>query len=72
MHPELEAGLNLRQGLLGALSAGERIGDNPDMMAAIDLAVGEIKDMAEDSANWRAHGMQDTKRLIRGEAHDHD
>jgi hypothetical protein len=70
MHPELEVGLNLRQGLLGAVSAGERIGDNPDMMAALDLAIGEIEDMAKDSANRRAHGVQDTKRLIRGEVHE--
>jgi len=72
MHPELEAGLNPRQGFLGTLSAGERIGDNSDVMAAVDLAVGEIKNMAKDSTNRRAHGMQDTKRLIRAEAHDHD
>src|SRR5215475_987093 len=48
MHPEFEPRLDLRQGFPGAFSAGERIGDDPDVMAAVDLAIGEIKDMAED------------------------
>src|SRR6266568_4904614 len=34
------------------------------MMTAIDLAVGEVQDVAEDSANRRAHRVQDPKRLL--------
>ena len=64
MNPELEAGPDLRQGFLGALAAGERIRDDPDMMSAVDLAVGEVKNVAEDSANRRAHNVQDTKRPV--------
>jgi hypothetical protein len=64
MNAEREARLDLRQGFLGALAAGERVGDNSDMMAAVDLSVGEVEDVAEDSANRSPNSMQDTKRLI--------
>jgi hypothetical protein len=39
-------------------------------MAAIGLAVGEIEDMAENAADGRARGVQDTKRLTVNERHD--
>src|SRR5882724_4700550 len=64
MNSELEARPNLRQRLLGALTASQGIRDDPDMMAAVDLAVGEIQDVAEDSADRRAHRVQDPKRLV--------
>ena len=32
-------------------------------MAAVDLAVGEVEDVADDSANRGTHGVQDAKRL---------
>jgi hypothetical protein len=34
------------------------------MVAAFGLSVGQIQDVAKDSADRRAHRMQDTKRLI--------
>jgi hypothetical protein len=64
MNAEREARLDLRQGFLGAVAAGERVGDDPDMMAAVDLTVGEIEDVAKDSANRRPHRMQDAKRML--------
>jgi hypothetical protein len=34
------------------------------MVAAVGLSVGEVQDVAEDSADRRAHRVQDTKRLV--------
>ena len=61
---KLESGRNLGQRRLGAFAAGQAVGDNADMVAAIGLSVGEIQDVAEDSADRRAHRMQNSKRLI--------
>jgi hypothetical protein len=33
-------------------------------MAPIDLSVGDVQDMTKYSADRRAHGVQDTKRLV--------
>jgi len=33
------------------------------MVAAVGLAVGEVEDVANNSANRRAHRVQDAKRL---------
>ena len=70
VNAELEARRDFRQRLLGAFAAGEAVGDDADMMAAIGLAVGEIEDMAEDAADRRARGVQDAKRLTVNERHD--
>ena len=64
MNAELEARRDLRQRRLGALAAGEAVGDDADVMAAVDLAVGEIEDVAENAADRGAHRVQDTKRLV--------
>jgi hypothetical protein len=64
MHAKFEAGRNLSQRRVGPFAAGEAVGDNADLVAAVDLSVGQIQDMAEDSADRRARRMQDTKRLI--------
>ena len=61
---EFEAGCNLRQRRLGAFAAGQAVGDNADMVAAIGLTIGNVQDVTEDSADRRAHRVQDTKRLI--------
>ena len=45
-------------------AAGKAVGDDADMMAAVGLAVGEVEDVTEDSADRRANRVQDTKRLI--------
>ena len=70
MNAELQAWRDLRQRRFGAFAAGEAVGDDADVMAAIGLAVGEIEDVAEDSADRRAHRVQDTKRLICNRGHD--
>ena len=51
MNAELEAGGDFRQRLLGALAAGEAVGNDADVMAAVGLAVGEIEDMAKNAAD---------------------
>jgi len=33
-------------------------------VATVDLAVGEVQDVTEDSADRCSHRVQDTKRLI--------
>ena len=70
MNAELETRRDFRQRLLGAFAAGEAVGDDADMVAAIGLAVGEIEDMAEDAADGRARRVQDTKRLAIDDRHD--
>ena len=64
MNAELEAGRDFRQRRLGAFAAGQAVGDDADMVAAVGLAVGEVQDVTEDAADRRAHRVQDTKRLI--------
>ena len=64
MNAELEARRDLLQGRLGAFAAGQAVGDDADMVAAVGLSVGEVEDVTEDSADRRAHRVQDTKRLI--------
>ncbi len=61
---EFEARGDFRQRRLGALAAGEAVRDDADMVAALDLAVGEIQDMAENAADRGAHCVQDAKRLV--------
>src|SRR5438067_628196 len=64
-HAKLQARGDLLERGLGTLPAGETIGDDADMVAAVGLSLGEIEDMTDDSSNRRADRVQDTKRLIR-------
>ena len=66
----MRRGRDFRQRLLGAFAAGEAVGDDADVMAAVGLAVGEIEDMAENAADGRARRVQDTKRLTVDDRHD--
>jgi hypothetical protein len=61
---EFETGRKLGQRRLGAFAARQAVGDDADMMAAIGLSIGEIQDVAEDSANRRAYRMQNSKWLV--------
>jgi hypothetical protein len=70
MHAELEAGRYFRQRLLGALAAGEAVGDNADVMAAVGLAVGEVQDMTKDATDRGARRVQDAKGLTVDDRHD--
>ena len=69
VHAELEARRDRGKGCFRTLAPGQAVGDDPDMMAAIRLAVGEVEDMAKNPADRGAGGVQDTKRLI-GAGHD--
>ncbi len=70
MHAELQPRRELGQRLVGALAAGETVGENADMMTAIDLPVGEIEDVPDNAADGCAHGVKDTKRLVGRGGHD--
>ena len=64
MNAKRKARRDRRQRGLGTFAAGQAVGDNADLVAAVDLSVGKVEDVAEDSANRRTHRVQDTKRLI--------
>ena len=70
VNAELQARRDLRQRLVGAFAAGEAVGDNADVMAAVGLAVGEIEDVADDAADGGARRVQDTERLAFHHRHD--
>ena len=53
------------KGGLGARSARQAVREDADLMAAIDLAVGEVEDVTDDSANRSTHCVQDAQRLRR-------
>ncbi len=64
INAKLHARRNLGQRRTGAFPAGETVGDQADLVAALCLAIGEIENVSDDSANRRAHGVQDTERLV--------
>ena len=72
MHAKLQPRRKFGQRLVRALATGEAVGENPDVMAAINLAIGEVEDMTEDAANGRTHGVQDSERLVGRRGHDHN
>lgn len=61
---ELQSGRDLGQRRVGALAAGQAIGDDADMVARIDLPVGEIENMTKNSANWRTDRVDNAKGPI--------
>ena len=67
---ELEARCNPRQCRLGAFATGQAVSDNADMVATIGLSIGDVQDVTENSADRRAHRVQDPKRLIWFFGHD--
>ena len=66
MDAEREAGSDLREGGIGTRTACKAVGDDADEVAPLDLAVGEIEDVANDAPDRRAYGVQDAQRLGRG------
>jgi hypothetical protein len=70
VHAETEARRDLRKRRLGTFAAGEAVGENADMVAAVGLAVGEIQDVAEDSTDGGPRCVQDAKRLTINHRHD--
>jgi hypothetical protein len=63
VHAELEPRRDLGQRRFGAFATGKAVGDNADVVTAVGLSVGKVKNVPEDSADRRAHRVQDTKRL---------
>ena len=47
LNAELEAGGDFLQRRLGAFAAGQAVGDNADVVAALCLSVGEVQDVTE-------------------------
>jgi len=64
MNAKLEPGRDFGQRGLGALAPVRLSADEADVVAAVDLSIGEVQDVTEDSTDRRAHRVQDTKRLI--------
>ena len=64
MNPEFETWGYLLERCVGAFPASQTIRDNPNVMAAIGLAIGKVHDVAEGSTYRRAQSVQDTQRLI--------
>ncbi len=72
MNAELQPRLDLRQRRRGAFAAGDAVGDDADVMTALDLAVCKVQDVAKNPADGGAHDMQDAKRLALGHGqHQH-
>ena len=61
---KFEAWCNLGQRGLGAGAASQAVCDDPDMVSALGLAIGEIEDVTDDAADRRAHGVKDAERLV--------
>lgn len=61
MQPKLEARGNFREGHVRALTARQVAGDDTDVMTAFDLTVCEIKNMANNTADWRSDRMKNAK-----------
>jgi hypothetical protein len=62
VHAEFEARRDLGQCRFGAIAAGQTVGDNADLVAALGLSIGEIDDMAENAANRCTRRVQDPQR----------
>ena len=69
VHAKFQPRCDFRQRRRGAFAAGQAVGDQADMVAAVGLAVGDVEDMAKNAANRRAHGVQDPQRLVRSIRH---
>src|SRR5215468_4206263 len=65
MNAELETRRDVGEGACRALPARQAVGDDSNVVAALGLAIGEIKDMTKNAANRRAHHMQNTQSFVR-------
>jgi len=61
---KLEARRDIRQRSQSTLTSGQTVRDNADMVALIDLPIGEVDNMSENSTDWRAHGVQNAKGAV--------
>jgi hypothetical protein len=70
VNAKFETRRDFRQRLVGAFAAGETVGDDADVMAALGLAVGEVEDMTKNPADGRTRCVQDAERLAFDCRHD--
>jgi hypothetical protein len=61
---ELQSRRYLGERRAGALATGQAVGDDTDMVTRIGLAIGEIENVTKDSADGRAHRVDDAKRPV--------
>ena len=69
VHAECKARLHLGECSIGTLATGATIGQDADLVAALDLPVCHIEDMTKNAANRRAHRVQDSQRIGRNNSH---
>src|ERR1700753_3723312 len=55
---------DLRETGSRASLAGQAVGDDADVVARVDLAVGEVEDVTNDSANRCTHRVDYSKRSV--------
>ena len=60
MKAERETWRDIGKGACRALPAGQAVGDDSNVVAAIGLPIGEIEDMTKNTSDRRAHHVQDT------------
>ncbi|GCC49698.1 hypothetical protein chiPu_0033958, partial [Chiloscyllium punctatum] len=61
---ELEARLDLGKHCVGTRATGQAVGDDADVMAAFDLAIGNVEDVTDDAADRGTDDVQDAQRLV--------
>jgi len=64
-NPKLEARRDRGKRCIGALSSGEAVAHNSDMVAAGGLSVGDIENVTNNAADGRARHMHDFERPMR-------
>ena len=64
MHAERHARRDRRKRRRGAIAAGQAVGDDADVMTLVGLAIGEVKDVADDPADRRAHGVENAQGMV--------
>jgi hypothetical protein len=69
VHAKREPWFQFGERCVGTFAAGEAVGEDADLMAAFDLSLGEIEDVAKDAADRRAHRVQDSQRIGRDRSH---
>ena len=70
VNAELHSWRDFRQCGVCALAARKTVGNDTDLMAAAGLAVCQIEDVANNSADRCAHRMENPQRLILVASHD--
>ncbi len=69
MRAQFEPRRDLLQRGRCTFAAGQAVGKDTDMMAAVGLSIGKVEDMAKNSADRRTYRVKDPKRLVGGGRH---